>query len=172
VKDLAVVGSKVEISAKFGENTRMAMANLSYANENASVKIEIENEDTKFEPTVTAGAVFQSPSRVFWGCNYIYRHKNPSSWDWNAAVLVREENYESYVSLEHCTNKKNDKQAFLTLGWFQKLSDACKVGTSYSIDANNTEGPTLTTAAEYKDAHATYTARFAVKQNPEDNKKS
>jgi len=148
LKDLGLKGTKLGVTAASGAKGVSYKGATSFKNENVAVKLA-GTYTLGDKPIVVDGSLVGAYEKKFFAGasgNYATAAGDKAALLlWGTKLGVEQGDLQAHIFAN--TTEKN---LLVGAGWFQKVSDALKVGANITADAKQVAGPAATVGSEYK----------------------
>jgi len=148
LKDIGIKGTKLSATAASGAKGVSYKAASSLKNDNVAVKTAATYTLGEKPIAVEGSLVGAYEKKFFAGVSGNYATAvgdKPALLLWGTKLGVEQGDLQSHIFAN--TTEKN---LLVGVGWFQKISDALKIGANVTADAKQVAGPAGTLGSEYK----------------------
>jgi len=148
LKDVGTKGTKVSGTASSGAKGVSCKTAISLKNNNVAVKTSATYTLGDKPLVLDASLVGAYEKKFFAGVSGNYASAvgdKPAQFLWGTKIGVEQGDLQSNVFAN-----RTDKNLLVGVGWFQKISDALRIGANITADAKQVAGPAGTIGSEYK----------------------
>jgi len=147
LKDLGTKGTKLAVTETSNEKGVSFKGSASLQNDNVAFKLA-GTFNLANKPIVIDGSIVGAYEKRFFagiGGNFTTAGEKPAAVLGGAKVGVEQGDIQAHLS-----GNLTDKNLLISVGWFQKLSDALRLGANVIVDGKQVSGPAGTLGSEYK----------------------